>query len=553
MRRFVALSVAFVACLPAPEVDLEGPRVVGSTLGPFAVQVPVVPDIEIELSEAPDPATVHAGSVALVRWGEVGRCDLTPVCAKGSCAAGRCWKDPLSSSDLSALDRGEYVGESEDLVETEIELDEHRLRVTPSGTLEAHARYSLVLGEGVRDGSGAGLEDEAGLRARWRSDFVTAGEGSAGPTPRLWFPGAGATQVPTNLVRVETRFGLPVEIAADATLRLGDDDREIGLTQPAACTGWVPGFCATWTIDGELPRETSLHLLGGSLEDALGRGVVLPFAEESFRTGAGPDLEAPVLDGVDVSVRGPCVVARLEAAEPLRVSLALGDDVAELAAAGEGVVVVALRVPDELETSTARVEAVDLAGNAAAVEIGLDEAALDAERPALAITELLANPSGPEPHQEFVELANLGTEPIELEGLWLSDLAWEEVDAVLQAGSKTPGDALPAATLGAGELAVVVAAGYDPLEGSDEAPAAGARILHVDASVAQGGLKNAGEPLTLYRADPPALVSSYGNFVDTSASDHGGRSVSIVRPDACDVASSWASHPLGRATPGRLP
>jgi hypothetical protein len=551
VRRVFFGCLVLVACLPDPGADLEGPRVLSSSMGRHAVEVPVVPTLELELSEPLDVGTLSSRHLTLIRWEEVGRCDLTPVCAKGRCGAGRCWEDPLSASDLSALDGGEYGADADGIVELHVEAEGARVVLHPVSTLEPHARYSLVLGEGVRDPSGAGLVDEAGGAARWRSDFVTGAEDSAGPMPRLVFPTPGAVGVPTNLVRIETRFLGPVEAAEGASLRVADLETgaPIEVAMPVPCEGWVPGFCAAWKIEGELPADADLAVIGGTLVDADGRGVVAPWGDESFRTGDGPDLEPPDIEGAVVGVRGPCVLAELHVEESLRLGLGVGDATIERAVDGGGPVRIGVR-PIDAAPEVARLEASDLAGNVSSVEHPIT---LGSPPPSLALTEVLANPAGPEPHQEFVELVNFGSEAIDLGGLWLADLSWEEVQTTLADGASLPGDPLPAVSLAPGEIALVVAAGYEANEGSDASPPPTARLLRVDASLGQAGLKNAGEPLTLYRSDPPELVASYGNFVDTSASDHAGRSVGIVRPTACDVADSWSSHPLGAATPGRLP
>ena len=86
--------------------------------------------------------------------------------------------------------------------------------------------------------------------------------------------------------------------------------------------------------------------------------------------------------------------------------------------------------------------------------------------PPIAITEVLANPAGPEPQQEYVELRNLGDADVSLAGLRLED--------------SKGGDDLPAETLAAGGYALVVTATYDPDEGSDPAPRAGTLLVRVD-------------------------------------------------------------------------
>jgi hypothetical protein len=106
----------------------------------------------------------------------------------------------------------------------------------------------------------------------------------------------------------------------------------------------------------------------------------------------------------------------------------------------------------------------------------------------------------------------------------------------------------------AGQIALLVGSGWAPDLGGDPSPPPSTPLLVVDASLASGGLGNAGEPLTLWRASEqgPVVVARYGNWIDTSAKAHGGRSV-VAEPDGCDLPDRWRSHPLATSTPGTLP
>jgi hypothetical protein len=249
------------------------------------------------------------------------------------------------------------------------------------------------------------------------------------------------------------------------------------------------------------------------------------------------------------------VLASLVTGEALVLTLEVGDNTQSLE--GSGVVEAGLRVDDPAirpgDEVTVRVHVVDLAGNSAAAEESVVAgASFDPLVPTLVLTEVLANPLGPEPDQEFVELANLGP-AVDIDGLWLADRPWTEITAELSGGSDPPGDRVPAFALEKSELAVLVGSGYTLGLGKDPDPAPAAELILLDSSLAEGGLKNAGEPLTLYRADPPALVATYGNHVDTGSSSHGGISVTLGDPRACDLAQHWGSHPLGTSSPGALP
>ncbi len=102
--------------------------------------------------------------------------------------------------------------------------------------------------------------------------------------------------------------------------------------------------------------------------------------------------------------------------------------------------------------------------------------------PHVVVSEVFANPLGPEPAQEWVELYNDGTIPVQLSNLSLED-----------GGGKTE---LPAFVLAPGGFALVVRDDYDPTSGSDPAPAAGTKLLRVP-SLGKNGLSNSGEALAL--------------------------------------------------------
>ena len=98
------------------------------------------------------------------------------------------------------------------------------------------------------------------------------------------------------------------------------------------------------------------------------------------------------------------------------------------------------------------------------------------------LNELLADPIGPEPAEEWVELLNDGDVAAELKGFVLVDL-----------GGETP---LPPAMLAPHAYALLVGDDYVANDGFDPLPAAGTLLLRVP-RVGKSGLSNEGEPLTL--------------------------------------------------------
>src|SRR5690606_4570423 len=111
-----------------------------------------------------------------------------------------------------------------------------RLTIRPQRPLAGHRRYSLVIGAGVRDRSGAPLVDEYARVTAWQRDFVTAARGSAGPEPRIVAPTPGQVDVPTNIATIDTEFWPPVPTnQPGATLLLeAREGQAIELVDPIA-------------------------------------------------------------------------------------------------------------------------------------------------------------------------------------------------------------------------------------------------------------------------------------------------------------------------------
>ena len=158
------------------------------------------------------------------------------------------------------------------------------------------------------------------------------------------------------------------------------------------------------------------------------------------------------------------------------------------------------------------------------------------DTPWLAVTEVLPNPVGAEPTQEFVEVANLGDVRVELDGWSLED---ESGGALFPEGT----------ALEAGEVGLFVSDDYDP-EGAGDPPASpDARIVRVGRAIGTMGLRNSGE--CVYLVDPAGeTVSSYPN--SRGALPDG---VSAVRsPANCpeDDEDAWGESGEEGPTPGRI-
>lgn len=175
-----------------------------------------------------------------------------------------------------------------------------------------------------------------------------------------------------------------------------------------------------------------------------------------------------------------------------------------------------------------RATAFDGAGTATAVDVSITGAA---RRAHVVLNEVLANPRGPEAQSEWIELANDGTEAVELGGFVLRD----------GGGAVT----LPAARIGPGELVLLVGRGFAPDPDLDVPPAPGTQLV-VLPKLGVSGLSNAGEPLSLSDASGQVL-----SRFPALASSAAGVSLARRTPDAPDDEdASFGLHAPPGASPG---
>lgn len=149
----------------------------------------------------------------------------------------------------------------------------------------------------------------------------------------------------------------------------------------------------------------------------------------------------------------------------------------------------------------------------------------------LVINEVLANPLGPEPAQEWVEIVNDGTTAVDIAGWGLED-----------SGGVTM---LPPARLEPGELAVIVGEDFDRHSTFDVRIDESATVVVVD-RVGTNGLSNSGEPLAL--RDAGGTVRSR---FPSSPRGEPGTSVARAYPGAADDdPAAFGLHAEPGASPG---
>jgi hypothetical protein len=376
------------------------------------------------------------------------------------------------------------------------------------------------------------------------TDLTNIPGGDDGPTgtaspagATLVDPVAGATDVPLNLAAVVVRFPAAVNWGAEG-LRVCD-----GAGGPIAAMSPTDepcdGACYRVVLAGALPPAVPCRIVIGAGTTDAGGAEIAGAVVGIFDAAAEPDVTPPVITDLSIAAAGPCMNISFSTDEPATgtiIAQAGGVEADSPGGVGQtrfDVAIPLAALPSE-SAATISVTVADRAGNVATSPPLAFQT--PAALPPIAITEVLANAAGPEPTQEWVELRNLGADPVPLAGLRIEDAKG--------------GDDLPAETLAPGGYALVVTAGYDPNQGQDPAPRAGTLLLRVDTRIGADGLSNGGEVVRLMSGD--AVVSSYGGWVSVSASSWSGKGVHRLVQTACDRADAWNRTPLA-ATPGAGP
>jgi len=357
-------------------------------------------------------------------------------------------------------------------------------------------------------------------------------------------PPAGTTDVPSNLAAIVAR--LPAAIAS-AMFRLrpsgdgsGASAVALGGAAAVACPAAVAGSCYRVPLAASLAGNGSylFELLPGATAadgTPAATGVI-----GAFDTAASADLTPPQVVDFAVSLVGPCATVRFstdEAATAQVVARTDGGEQVTEAGAGQTAFDLAVSftglspgVPAEIV-----LRVTDRAGNQ--IETSAGSIDLPPRTPPLVITEVLANPAGPEPGREFVELHNAGDSDLSLAGLRLED--------------SKGADVLPEATLAAGAYALIVPSTFDPGSPRDVPPRPGTLMVPIDTRLGADGLSNTGEAVRLRMpgTGTEPVISLYGGWVDVSAASAAGKSVHRLTDGSCDHPIAWTKPPRA-ATPG---
>ncbi len=371
------------------------------------------------------------------------------------------------------------------------------LALLPAAALEPDADYTLAVGGWVRSAQGASL---AGAVPAIFALATASGADAGARVVESW-PADGAVGVGTNLAAIVIGLDGAVEGAEDGAWLQGPD----GLAVPAQiasdkCATLAPEHdalaCVRITPDAALAPQSVYEVVVGSEARDL-HGAPLGPWRATFRTAAGPDRSPPAISTRACAVDEQPLALGCALVDDTSVTLQLQADEAVLARLHAGIRSVSAVAPGgaaRLRLSALpsdsdvplRLELRDAAGN-------LTQRALVVHTTTplatLSIVEVRADPLGPEPQQELVELLNYGERETDLRGFTLSTRADASPDPIAVSAR------VPAHT-----RLLLVSDGFDPADPRDATPPPGAPLVRVGRALGGSGLANAG--VALYLRDP---------------------------------------------------
>lgn len=545
------IAFAFASLLGAcgaavtPQGDFRAPRIVAVSLAEGEPLSPTAA-ISVDFSEAVAAAASGGDALALVPHALGAGCSVDLGCGGGVCFAGRCQASPVDGAWLADFAHPPLTAARAATtapIRVELLAGGERLRVQPLLPLATDRLHTLIVGSGWIDGAGHRLMGQDDLPVALLRVFATGELDRARPVLELLAPLAGSTDVAPNLQRVVVRFShavTPLELGS-LWLSAENEGRVVGLrplAEVGPCAADSAQDCHWLAVSETLPALTVWSLRAApSLADARG-ATLLQERRIALATSAVRDRTPPVLGEVGLVQGDGCVVVRTRSSEAAdaRLSASWTDSVQRTAGVLEHEL--ALAVPTApVAGAQLRLDVLDAAGQRGAPWLRRLDLAPIAP---LVISEVLADPLGADPDQEWVELYNRSDRAVDLEGWALRDLA---------AGSD--GGALPALRVAPHGYVLVVGPRYRPGSGPDPFPGASVPLARLRSPLGGRGLANRGAPVFLYGPEG-VLASSASGRVGVAAETPGpGRSAQRRSPSACDVATSWLRSAETGPTPGR--
>jgi|GEM_PF-6947946 hypothetical protein len=508
-------------------------------------RVSTTPTLELVFSKPMASETLSSESVVLVahRLGGGGFCDVDLACPSlGRCVEGVCqhkvvdeaWLKDLAHPPLSASRRALVVPAT-------LTVDEggYRAWLTPAVKLEPDRLHTLLIAPTLRDRRGNRLASDG----VYRKEFLTDDGSRAKPRPAMVWPQNGAVAVPTNLRALVFRFDKHVEGLSRDTVRLvgprgnavgADIDIDVDVVKDAGlCSQWPVGQCYALRPWNWLePRTTYALRFSQGIWDTIGQAPLIT-GEMRFATGPGPDHIPPKLTHLSQRLTGECLILDFQSDEQVRVTASLASVPPVGMVAEQGRHEIALETGGVWGWQNIDVGLADLAGNSTLYRYDQHFAIL----PKISITEVMANPSGVEPAQEWIEIFNGEDSAISIGGWTLDDN--DDGQGI---------NHLPAAVIPAKSFALLVGPKFKVQNMSGDLPPPATTFVRLSTTLGAQGLANGGEML--------ALRNSLGRLVSSAValpSPGDGRSLERVSAGGCDLRENWRANSERGPSPGAAP
>lgn len=435
--------------------------------------------------------------------------------------------DALREADLRARRISDRLEEAS--ISLQLDVSGDHVRVMPQLYADRDSQWSFVVV--TRDPSGRVIDATV-----W--PLHVADEDDAGARVIASWPAEGTARIPVDLSEIALAFDGNVD-AGDTAFRLTFQGGELrGEPLALACNelGMEGVACLRWALPSELYAETTYAFEVLRLRDRHGADVP-PFTL-SLRTDASPSEVPVVLPPTgcaidEVETPFGCVLQTdatwsmaLNLTGPARVAFeAFGHN--SLSVAPRGDAMLSLDGLDPGMTTLGALTLTSLGTSGARLNVLVET---HATMPPLMITEVCANPAGPEPEGEWVELFQRGPNVVALEGMRIADRTDAEGTVVHTDVRLAPG-----------ERALLVSDAFDA-DAAGVAP--GVRLIRVGRSIVPSGITNRGEALYLRDATNRRLASvpAMEAFEDRCV---------VRREDAPLRRDGRASFDYAPCTPGR--
>lgn len=433
----------------------------------------------------------------------------------------------------------------------------HRDRVVPCDTeyrdkeivlvpilpLDSGASYTVAVAGWARSTGGKRLNRDG---SPFIAELAVSSGADVGAQAVDSWPADGTVAVAPNLDFAAIAFDGEVR-GVEQAIWLEDQG---GMAVPAAVRGrpceqigWHGKKCVVIVPDSSLTANaTYLLVVGSQVRD--GRGAPVGDWSAEFSTAGEKDLsparwqprrcatdeqETPVGCAL---IDDRSVTLRVQTEEPARVQVVAGQqrDCAVLLR-DEAMVALGGLKPDE--PLAVEVQTVDFAANRSTSRFSLrTRCAL----PTLSITEVRADPRGPEPNQEFIELLNWGETAVDLEGFAISDDPYKLGQTIDHSVLVHPGGRV-----------LLVSDSFDPDSALDDAPASGTTLVRVGSALTGDGLSNSGKAIFLRDQNGSRVTGAPA----TPKPEPGRCMVRVVDDPRDGTVGAFAYDPNGDCTPGR--